>query len=409
MKNIFFSVTLLILSFFVSCQNHTGKEGIRKVVLYLKAGEDNPRNTEGDFITLKNGRILFIYVHYTGASFQDDSPAYLAGRYSDDGGKTWSNDDFIVVENEGGINVNSVTLLRLQNGNIALFYLRKNSREDCIPMMRISTDEAKTWSNPVTCITDKKGYFILINNRVIQLNNGRLLMPVACHKTPEDPQWDSKGRIYSYYSDDNGVTWHCSEEVPNPSGVVTQEPGVIELKDGTIMMFIRATGGFQQLSYSKDKGQTWSPMVTSNIQSPVSPACIARIPSTGDLLLVWNNNDGNKPEMKSRTPLTTAISKDEGKSWGYITNIESDPDGYYAYTAIHFTKKNVLLGYYTVNPLNQPRVDETTVSLLRQKDLYRIGKPETSNTGCPNRKSSENIVDFDESFRLVGTEQIFER
>jgi hypothetical protein len=75
----------------------------------------------------------------------------------------------------------------------------------------------------------------------------------------------------------------------NPSEIIAQEPGVIELKDGTVMMFIRVSRGFQQLSYSKDKGQTWSPMVASNIHSPLSPASIARIPSTGDSLLVWNN------------------------------------------------------------------------------------------------------------------------
>ena len=42
---------------------------------------------------------------------------------------------------------------------------------------------------------------------------------------------------------------------------------------------------------------------------------IERIPGTGDWLLVWNNNDGSNPEIKGkRTPLTTAISKDEGKN-----------------------------------------------------------------------------------------------
>ena len=75
----------------------------------------------------------------------------------------------VVVENEGGMNVMSVSLLRLQNGEIALFYLRKNSTEDCIPMMRISKDEARTWSDPIPCITDRKGYFVLNNDRVVQL------------------------------------------------------------------------------------------------------------------------------------------------------------------------------------------------------------------------------------------------
>ena len=63
-------------------------EDLRKIVLLLNTGGNNPRNSEGDFITLKNGRILFIYSHYTGGSSSDFAPAYLAGRFSDDGGKT---------------------------------------------------------------------------------------------------------------------------------------------------------------------------------------------------------------------------------------------------------------------------------------------------------------------------------
>ena len=376
MKYNFLSGIILILSTLpVLSQNQTqGIENLREVVLHLPPGSNNPRNSEGDFITLKNGQILFIYSHYTGSSSSDHAPAYLASRFSDDKGKIWSKEDMMVLENEGGMNVMSVSLLRLQNGNIALFYLRKNSVTDCVPMMRISTDEAKTWGSPVACITDKKGYFVLNNNRVIQLKNGRLLLAVALHEFPEG-KFNQIGRLYSYYSDDNGATWNCGGEVPNPSGVVSQEPGVVELKDGTVMMFIRAGGGCQQLSYSKDKGQTWSPMVASNIHSPLSPASVARIPSTGDLLLVWNNNDGNNPQIKDkRTPLTVAVSKDEGKTWIHITDIETDPDGWYCYIAIHFIKKDVLLSYCAGSQSQRTHLSVTNVSLIRQKDLYKNKK-----------------------------------
>ena len=346
------------------------EEGLRTVVLQLPPGDNNPRNSEGDFVTLKDGRILFIYSRYTGTSSSDHAPAYLAGRFSEDGGNTWSKEDVTIIENEGTMNVMSVSLLRLQNGSIALFYLRKNSQVDCIPMLRISTDEAKTWSSPVACIADKEGYFVLNNNRVIQLKNGRLLMAVALHESTGN-KFNGNGRLFSYYSDDNGATWHCGLEVPNPLEIVAQEPGVIELKDGTIMMFIRASGGFQQLSYSKDQGHTWSPMVASALPSPLSPASVARIPSTGDLLLVWNNNDGGNPQTNGkRTPLTVAISKNEGKSWEHITNIESDPAGWYCYIAIHFTENDVLLSYCD-GPPRHGHLTVTTIALLRLEDLYK--------------------------------------
>jgi len=341
----------------------------KETVLRLTPGTDNPRNSEGSFITLNDGRILFVYSHYTGNSAGDHSPAYLAGRYSADGGKTWTREDEIILPNEGGMNVMSVSLLRLKNGNIALFYLRKNSTSDCIPQMRISKDEAKSWSDPVSVITDKKGYFVLNNDRVIQLKSGRLLMAVALHNTP-DGGWKNQADLYGYYSDDNGQTWFSGTRVPNTTDIITQEPGLIEMNDGRIMMYIRASGGFQQLSFSSDNGETWSHIEASNIPSPLSPATIEKIPGTGDWLLVWNNNDGSNPEIKDkRTPLTTAISKDEGKTWKYIKNIHDDRDGWYCYIAIHFTNKHVLLGYCANT--GKAHLSATNITRLSLNRLYK--------------------------------------
>ena len=330
----------------------------REKVLQVLPGINNSRNSEGDFITLKNGKILFIYSHFSSASGSDFGSAYLAGRYSTDKGKTWSTEDQLVVKQEGDVNVMSVSLLRLKNGSIGLFYIRKNSQEDCVPMMRISNDEAKTWSSPVSCIIDRKGYFVLNNNRVIQLKNGRLLMPVALHKTLHG-KWQDKATIYAYFSDDNGLSWTSSEAVPNNSDIITQEPGVVELIDGTIMMFIRASGGVQQLSYSKDMGETWSHIKPSEIKSPVAPASITRIPATGDLLLAWNNNGIDQ----KRTPLSIAISRDEGITWEKVKNIENDPDGSFCYTAIHFIGKNVFLGYWNRANKNKSSADLVRVNI----------------------------------------------
>lgn len=227
-----------------------------------------------------------------------------------------------------------------------------------MPMMRISNDEAQTWSSPVSCIIDKKGYFVVNNNRVIQLKNGRLLMPVALHKAIHG-KWQDKATIYAYFSDDNGDSWTSSVAVPNNSDIITQEPGVVELRDGTIMMFIRASGGVQQVSYSKDRGETWSHIKPSEIRSPIAPASIARIPSTGDLLLVWNNNGVDQ----KRTPLSTAISKDEGKTWERVKNIENDPNGSFCYTAIHFTGKEVLLGFWNRADKNKSSSDIVRTSI----------------------------------------------
>lgn len=367
---------MLLMALLTNCKSvnkgHDVESELEKeVVLRLAPGPNNPRNSEGDFITLKDGRILFIYSHFSGASGSDFGNAYLASRYSTDNGKTWSAEDQLVVKQEGDMNVMSVSLLRLHNGDIALFYARKNSEEDCIPLMRISTDEAKTWSDPITCITDRPGYYVLNNNRIIQLKDGRLLMPVALHKTIEG-KWNNRATLYTYHSDDNGRTWTSSTAVPNNTEIITQEPGLIELKDGAIMMFIRTDSGVQQLSYSKDKGETWNHIQPSNIPSPLSPASIARIPSTGDLLMVWNNNDGSNPDLKGkRTPFNLAVSKDEGRTWELTKTIEAHPDGWYCYTAIEFTENDLLLGHCAGNRPQGTGLAITNITRISLASIYQ--------------------------------------
>jgi hypothetical protein len=319
-----------------------------EALLVIEPGKGNPRNSEGDVIELKDGRLCLIYTRFTGGS-GDHAEADLAMRISHDDGISWSSDR-IVVKRPGGLNVMSVSLLRLANGEIALFYLRKTSREDCRPLMCISTDEAATWSEPAVCITDKVGYYVLNNDRAVQLRSGRLILPVAWHQGPGQPR-DTAGVIMCYLSDDNGKTFRRSKDsfkgyAPDGRRITVQEPGVVELKDGRLMMFMRTNAESQYISYSQDGGETWSKARPSQLISPLSPASIERIGWSGDLLCVWNDHSGihNYPKGR-RTPLCLAVSKDEGKTWSKSGIIEDNPDGWYCYTAIAFVKNRALLSY----------------------------------------------------------------
>jgi Neuraminidase (sialidase) len=319
-----------------------------KTLLTIEPSKGNPRNSEGDIIELKDGQLCLIYTRFTGGG-SDHAAADLAMRISNDNGKSWS-EDKVVIKRTGGLNVMSVSLLRLNNGDIALFYLRKTSREDCRPLMCISTNQAKTWSKPTVCITDKVGYYVLNNDRAVQLKNGRLILPVAWHQGPGQAR-DTAGIIMCYLSDNNGKTWRRSKDsfkgyAPSGKRIIVQEPGVIELKDGRLMMYMRTNAGSQYICYSQDAGETWSKAHPSNLASPLSPASIKRIPWTGDLLCVWNDHSGiHSFPAGRRTPLCIAVSKDEGKSWSKSRIIEGNPDGWYCYTAIMFVKDRMLLAY----------------------------------------------------------------
>lgn len=120
----------------------------------------------------------------------------------------------------------------------------------------------------------------------------------------------------------------------------------MDFADGRLMMFCRTNAGSQFVSYSNDGGDHWSALKPSPIKSPQSPASIERIPFTNDLLLVWNDHSQIDPSLKGkRTPLTVAVSRDNGQSWTSAKTIESDPNGWYCYTAMEFVGDHLLLAY----------------------------------------------------------------
>lgn len=342
----------------------------------LPPGPGNPRNTEGSFVTLRDGRILFIYSRFDGEGPADSGGATLAARFSRDGGAAWTDRDETVVRNEGRMNVMSASLLRLRSGEIALFYCRKDSMMECRPWMRTSRDEGKTWSRARLTIPEP-GYYVLNNDRVVQLPSGRLLLPVALHRneTPELSKFNSRGVVMCYFSGDKGKTWRRSRTVlenpsSNPAGL--QEPGVVPLKDGRLLMYMRTGMGSQYYSYSSDDGDTWSPAEPSTLLSPLSPASIKRIPKTGDLLAVWNDHSAVSAPIRNRlrTPLTAAISRDEGKTWEKAKNIADDPAGWYCYTAIHFAGDRVILGY-NAGGSELPHLSRSVMTWFDLDWLYR--------------------------------------
>ena len=334
-------------------------------VLELPHRPGNPRNSEGGFATLSDGRIMLAYTRYLGRSWADEATAVIAARYSGDGGRTWSRRDRVLVENEGRCNVMSASLLRLGDGRLALFYLRKNGHDDCHPYMRTSRDDGATWGKPAACIP-APGYFVVNNDRVVQLRDGRLVVPAGWHRTRAAAGgWgamaDSRGIAIFFVSDDGGSTWAESKDwwaMPVRSGSGLQEPGVVERMDGSLYAWCRTDVGRQWEMASPDRGDTWSAPVESAFLAPCAPLSIKRIPATGDLLAVWNDHDRRWRKSRAwrdgawgtkqswgRTPLVAAVSRDDGRTWRRRLLLEDDPDCGYCYTAIHFVGSAVLLAY----------------------------------------------------------------
>lgn len=329
------------------------------IVLPLPAAPGNPRNSEGSFITLADGSILFAYSHYTGESWSDHARADIASRTSRGGGKTWSTDDRTLVANEGDCNVMSVSFLRLQDGRIALFYMRKNSFFDCRMRLRTSSDEGETWSEPVL-VNPTEGYLVTNNDRIIQLASGRLICPSALHVNPiaaegEQQKFNQFGVALFTVSDDAGKTWRETSQRLQISPEIEsglQEPGIIQRRDGSLYGWARTSAGQQWEFTSQDEGETWTEPRPSRFSSPTSPLSIKAIDEQR-WLAVWNDQDTPaknetvfaKDSSWGRTPLALAISHDEGATWSQSELIEDDQQRGFCYIAIHPTKEAVLLAY----------------------------------------------------------------
>lgn len=289
-----------------------------------------PRHSEGSVLQLANGDLLLAWTQFYGGA-ADHAPARIAGKLSHDLGRTWGN-PFVLQENDARQNVMSVSLVRLAPRRIAMFYLRKNSPTDLQVCLRHSNDEGQTWGNEVQ-VSDGNGYYVMNNDRVVRLRSGRLLAPVSWVR-------ESSGQASycasCYYSDDDGATWRASAtrlELPRRGAM---EPGVVELRDGRVLMIIRTQLGRIYRSFSRDGGVTWSAAEPMTLVAPEAPATISRLPG-GELLLVWNNNvDLSADHCGRRTPLTCAISRDEGETWENFKNLEDDPQLGFAYTSIAF-------------------------------------------------------------------------
>ncbi|MBL9194409.1 MAG: exo-alpha-sialidase [Opitutaceae bacterium] len=330
-------------------------------VLELPPSKGNARNSEGSFVTLKDGRILFVYSHFVGDAYDDHAKAVLAARISTDNGDTWSGDTVIATPGEDkAMNVMSVSLLRLGNGDIGLFYCLRNSWHDLRMQLRRSSDEGRTWSDPVMCMHASE-YYVVNNDRVIRLSSGRLLIPAAWHRkitdanVPESLDWRAIATFF--LSDDDGRTWRESSmacTLPSPhTRAGLQEPGVTEMANGVLWGYARTDLGRQWEFFSSDGGETWTTPQPSRFSSPVSPLSMKRLPGSNQLLAVWNPipNYQTRPLEKpsgDRTPLVGAIGVGiTDATWGptfLVDRNDVDHEGY-CYTAIHFTGKSVLLAY----------------------------------------------------------------
>ena len=312
----------------------------------IAPGRDNPRNSEGAFLTVEDG-LLFVYSRFTGSHAEDYTSADLAAIRSRDG-ENWSEPTIIVrASEEGAMNVMSLSLLRMRDGAIGLFYLSRKRWTDMPVYLRLSRNEGRIWSE-ARRVTRPERYVVMNNDRVVRLSTGRILISLAWHdnRMIGDRLDFAPAKTVFVYSDDDGLTWRESPQVLALPGSASglQEPGLVELRSGRLYGFARTDKGMQYTFFSEDGGESWTAPAPSAFLSPLSPLSMKRM-CDGRLLAIWNPYKDWEPVTFGRTTLVWAVSADEGASWSDPEVLEADAGAGFCYTAILPQKHRILLSY----------------------------------------------------------------
>jgi hypothetical protein len=305
-------------------------------------------------VTAKDGRLMMI-----GAG---------SVRYSDDKGKTWSKPEKLSAPiryarrlNSGklggpatGLYYFGAPVTKLDNPANGLFYT--------------SDDDGKSWQAGGTIQVGGVPAKPYEGVTLMQTKSGRLILPVrftagAGHMGFYDQSGSFgtfKGKLvkveghgffaepdtaFAFYSDDEGKTWQRSE-----GGIMIwhkegyggmwpcDEPSVVEAQNGDILMFCRTNLGRLYIARSgpvdyvapsgqrvqRTPGQRFDNPQPTVLANSHSPCAIRRIPKTGDLLLVWNQVSGDEIRAGYRRGrLSSAISKDDGKTWQHYRTIDA--------------------------------------------------------------------------------------
>ncbi|MGC9320330.1 MAG: sialidase family protein [Armatimonadota bacterium] len=349
-----FIVAMLLLLPVAACAEALFED---QLIVPVPESWHGPRGMPGDLIELTDGRLLLAYTRYGYAAGGKETGIWA--RTSDDRGQTWSEEYPLLLDpgppSENGRYAHP-SFLRLPDGDLLMSYIYDVSVDPGYghTYYRRSDDDGETWSDQFI-LTPHPERMLVHNDKLVLLSDGRIIAPAEF--SPGAQQGSHSNYVSTaYYSDNNGYAWRMSQSIIRANYEV-QEPHVVELRDGRLMMMFRTYSGFCGRSYSEDRGQTWSePEALEDV--PMTPRASAitvdRIPSTGDLLLIRCRGLGQ--EERARTPLVSAISTDEGETWEHERVLFGEPDGDYGYQSVDFVDDMVILSYHQRDGLHVARI-----------------------------------------------------
>jgi predicted neuraminidase len=143
----------------------------------------------------------------------------------------------------------------------------------------------------------------------IALPSGRWLLPLYC---------DTFSASIIMRSDDQGATWTASTPIIGWGAI---QPSLVRRDDGTIVSYMRDNGPFRRIRVceSKDEGETWSKVTSTDLPNPGAGIEAIRLQS-GKWAMIYNDS------VIDRATLAVSVSEDEGQTWPHTRHLAVDPN-----------------------------------------------------------------------------------
>lgn len=229
-------------------------------------------------------------------------------------------------------------------------------------MMVKSTDDGKTWSEPINIteqVKDSSWYFLLQGpGRGITMSDGTLVFPTQFIDSTRIP---NAGIMYSK---DQGKTW----KMHNMARTNTTEAQVVEIEPGVLMLNMRDNrGGSRAVSITKDLGKSWTEHASSRkaLNEPVCMASLLNVKALDnvlnkDILLFSNPNT-----VKGRDHITIKASLDKGLTWLPEHQLLLDEDPGWGYSCLTMIDKE------TIGILYESSVAHMTFQAVKLTDIIK--------------------------------------
>lgn len=171
-----------------------------------------------------------------------------------------------------------------------------------------STDGGQTWSQQ-KLLWDELG--MMLRTPPLRLTTGEILLPIY-----DERRWVSM----ILRSEDGGQTWKKFGDATARG--ITIQPTLVELEDGRILSYSRSSRGRIYVSWSYNKGLSWTASQPLSLVN--NNTGIDMIRTSEGLLLVHNDTE------TGRHRIVVSHSADEGKNWSLIATLE-DSEGEFSY------------------------------------------------------------------------------